>query len=270
VIVTVANRKGGVGKTTTAVFVAHALTEATGAPCTLVDADPLASATQWAGRAAASGSPLQVVVRPPAARLSALATGAPNVVIDTPPDDSDVVAAAVALADIVVIPTSPSALDLSVVESTLALATGSRKPAVVLLTQTRRTRSVASAEKTLRDAGARLLQTHIPLREALAMAFGRPVRQLHGYDLALAELLGALPEQPYSVDAVRQRSARPRSGVRQPISLRPHLAAHPDGHRADHSAGTGAPQLALRAGAIGLGDDEIIERLKLSVARLAT
>jgi chromosome partitioning protein len=266
VIVTVANRKGGVGKTTTSVFVAHALAEATGAPCTLLDADPLGSATQWARLAAAAGTSLGVAVRAQVARLAAFASSAPNVVIDTPPDDSDVVAAAVDLADIVVIPTSPSALDLSVVESTLALATGSGTPAAVLLTQTRRTRSVASAEQTLRDAGAHLLQTHIPLREALAMAFGHPVRELHGYDLALAELLGALPEQPYSVEAVRQRSGRPASGARQPISLRSHLAAH----RTDHRVGAGTPQLALRQGAIGLGDDEIIERLKLSVARLAT
>src|SRR6476646_3402560 len=153
-IVTVANRKGGVGKTTTSVFVAHALAEATGAPCTLVDTDPQASVTRWARLAAEAGTPLRVAVRQlPPARV---ASGGPNVVIDTPPDDSDLVAAAVALADIVLVPTSPSALDLSVVESTLALAAGSGTPAVVLLTRTRRTRSVAGAEHTLKDAGARV------------------------------------------------------------------------------------------------------------------
>ena len=261
-IVTVANRKGGVGKTTTSVFVAHALAEATGAACTLVDTDPQGSVTRWAQLAADAGTPLLVAVRQQSPERP-VSGGGPNVVIDTPPDDSDQVAAAVGLADIVLVPTSPSALDLSVVESTLALAARSGTPAFVLLTRTRRTRSVAGAEQTLKDAGAHLLHTHIALREALAMAFGHPVRELHGYDLAVAELLGALPEQPYSVEAVRQRSARPRTGSRQPISLRPHLTAP----RRDLL--TAARPASLGLGSIGLGDDEIIERLRTSVARLA-
>lgn len=259
-IVTVANRKGGVGKTTTSVFVAHALARATGTPCALVDADPQGSVTRWARVAAAAGTPLGVEVRQQLpARPRSLA---PTVVIDTPPDDSELVAAAVELADIVLVPTSASALDLSVVTSTLDLAARVGTPSAVLLNCTRRTRSVATAEQTLKDAGARLLQTHIPLREALAMAFGRPVRELHGFDLAVAEVLGALPEQPYSVEAVRRRSAdRSRTGAHQPISLRPHMSTRRDDRR--------APQLSLEPGAIGLGDDEIIERLKVSVARLA-
>jgi hypothetical protein len=83
----------------------------------------------------------------------------------------------------------------------------------------------------LRGAGLQLLRTHVPLREALAMAFGQPVRLLHGYDLVAAELLGALPEQPYSVEAVRQRVA--------PVA------------------------------SLGPNDDELIARLKTSMARLA-
>ncbi|HEY2296856.1 MAG TPA: ParA family protein [Jatrophihabitans sp.] len=244
-IVTVANRKGGVGKTTTAVFVAHALAVATARPCLLVDADPQGSASLWARRAADAGTPLPVTVREHLPmRPQSLVSTTQHVVIDTPPSDSHVVTAAVELADIVLIPTSPSTMDLSVLGATLELAARAGKPAAVLLTQTRRTRSVSAAESTLLASGTHLLRTHVALREALATAFGRPVRQLHGYDLATAELLGELPEQPYSVEAVQARVARPQA--LQPLITRAHVVQRPT----------------------GFDDDELIARLKTSVARL--
>ena len=210
-----ANGKGGVGKTTTAVYLAHALHDATGEACTLIDADPQASAARWARLAAGTGAPLQVTVRErPSTRLAALATTTRNVVIDTPPGDAEILAAAVGVADLVIVPTSPSALDVSVTLQTLDTVIASGTPSAALLTRTRRTRSVSGAEAELIDAGATVLRTHIPLREALAMAFGRPVGDLHGYDLATAEILGLLPEQPYSVSAVQERATRPAAGHR--------------------------------------------------------
>lgn len=237
-IVVVANTKGGVGKTTTSVFVAHALARATGAASLLIDADPQASAASWARVAAQAGTPLQVKVRAkPGIRLSALASCAQNVVVDTPPADRDIIAAAVGLADVVLVPTSPSPLDLATVPATAELAARAATPAWVLLTRTRRTRSVGDSETALREQGLSLLQTHIPLREALATAYGRPVRELHGYELATAELLGALPDQPFSVAAVRQRALS---------------AMHTD-----------------QRPPMGLGDPELLARLKTSLARLA-
>jgi chromosome partitioning protein len=240
VIVTVANFKGGVGKTTTSVFVAHALARATGAGCLVIDADPQGSAAQWARVALNAGTPLQVQVRArPSMRLAALAAQAPNVVIDTPPADGNAVMAAVSIADLVLVPTTPSPLDLATVPSSVQLASRAGKPTCVLLTRTRRTRSVAESEAVLREAGVSLLRTHIPLREALATAYGRPVRELHGYELATAELLGALPEQPFSVAAIRRRA---------------------------DAAGTRPDQ----QWSIGLGDQDVLARLKTSLARLAT
>ncbi len=240
-IITVANRKGGVGKTTTSVHIAHALAAATGARCALIDADPQRSAVQWAQRAADAGTALPMpVLAQPTARL--VLPEVPNIVIDTPPADQDIVAAAIGVADVVLVPTSPSALDLSQVQVAVEAARRSGKPVAVLLTRTRRTLSVASAEDGLRELGIHVLRTRIPLREALAMAFGRPVRELHGYDLACAELLGELPEQPYSVAAVKERMA----AKAEPVSTAARVPAR----------------------VIGFDDEELIQRLKSSMARL--
>jgi chromosome partitioning protein len=259
VIVTVANRKGGVGKTTTGVFLAHALAQATGAPCVIVDADPQGSAARWSQLAAEAGRPLAVpVLARPTPRLDAMVPDVPNVVIDTPPADPDIVAAAINVADIVLIPTSTSGLDLSCVQGAIGAAARRGKPAAVLLNRTRRTRSLGAAEDDLRNAGMRVLRTHIPLREALAMAFGQPVRQLHGFDLAAAELLGDLPEQPYSVEAVRQRAL---ADYRKPLPPVTDLAA-----LGKHRAAAPAPPSRTS----GFNEDEIVRRLQLSMARLAT
>lgn len=233
-IVAVASRKGGVGKTTTAMFLAHALAAVTRTPSAVIDADPQGSAVEWARRAAAAGRALAVpVFAQPTSRL--VLPEAPNVVIDTPPGDLGIVAAAIGLAELVLVPTSSSALDLSQVQGAVDAARRAGKQAAALLTRTRRTRSVAEAEANLRDLGVPVLKTRIALRESLAMAFGRPVGELHGYDLVGAELLGSLAEQPYSVAAVRDR-----------------LAA--------------APPRPVRA--IGFDDDDLLLRLKSSMARL--
>ena len=92
--------------------------------------------------------------------------------------------------------------------------------------------------KSLRAAGVHVLRTRIALREPLAMAFGRPVRELHGYDLAGAEILDELPDMPFSVAAVQQRTAM--TPPPQPRHMR----------------------------TIGFDDDELIQRLKSSMARL--
>jgi chromosome partitioning protein len=259
VIITVASQKGGAGKTTTSIFLAHALAEATGARCALIDADPQASAAQWAQLAARAGTPLAVpVLARPTPGLATMLPGVPHTVIDTPPADPDIMLAAIGVADFVLIPTSASALDLSRVQGTVDAAKRSGKQSAVLLNRTRRTRSVGAAVENLRAAGVHVLGTHIPLREALAMAFGLPVRQLHGYDLATAELLGELPEQPYSVEAVRQRAGW--ANYHEPPARHAERAVLP--------AREGATA-ALRSAPSGPNDDEIVQRLKTSMARIA-
>ena len=112
-IISVQNQKGGVGKTTLAVHVSHALA-AKGALVLLVDADPQGSARDWA--AAREGKPPFTVVgldRPTIHRdLPEMAKNYDHVVIDGPPRVSDLARSAIAAADIVLIPVQPSPYDV--------------------------------------------------------------------------------------------------------------------------------------------------------------
>lgn len=118
-IISVQNQKGGVGKTTLAIHISHALVlyKAKGlkAPkVLLVDADPQGSARDWA--AARNGeSPFPVIAmdRPTIHRdLPELALNFDHVVIDGPPRVSELARSAIIAADLVLVPVQPSPLDV--------------------------------------------------------------------------------------------------------------------------------------------------------------
>jgi chromosome partitioning protein len=108
VILVSAAIKGGVGKTTTAVYLAAVAVDGDRS-VTLVDADPQASAAEWVDEA--TDAPLRrlTVVEAPTERLLAKALDKmkPNdvVVVDTPPAHREMVVKALDRATAVVIPT---------------------------------------------------------------------------------------------------------------------------------------------------------------------
>jgi chromosome partitioning protein len=196
--IVVANLKGGVGKTTSAVFLAEAA--ASTGSVLLVDADPQGSAMAWANEADEDGAGLSAVtVSIPttdlARRLGSIAGDHATVVIDSPPGHEKIVQASMAVADVVIIPTQPTLLDLGRIHHTLELARGAGKPAVLLLTRTRaRSRAVAGALEAFDEAELPVLAVTIPQREAYATAYGtRPGGALLAiYREALDELVAAL------------------------------------------------------------------------------
>lgn len=177
-IVTVAGLKGGTGKTTLSVSVAEAAAERYGRAL-LVDADAQGSTMAWAELAEEAGTPLMsaavaLPTRDLARRLDAIGADRYEVVvIDSPPGDARVTAAALAVADVVLVPARPTPADMSRVWTTVEAAEAAGKRALVVLSQVRgATRALAATEEALATEDQRVAETVYPLREAIAAAFG--------------------------------------------------------------------------------------------------
>lgn len=174
---TVANLKGGVGKTTTAVHFASALAEH--GRTLLVDADPHRSALSWSERVGeAFPSPVVALpVRDLHRRLPLLAADFDHVVVDTPPNDDAITRSAILAADLVVVPLAPTTMDLDRLVETLQLVADIEAihplRIHVLITRARfGTRLARDLRIILDEMNAPLLDAQIPLREGYAASFG--------------------------------------------------------------------------------------------------
>jgi chromosome partitioning protein len=118
--VVVSNLKGGVGKTTTAVYLAAVAAENGHAPVVLIDADRQASAAEWLDERPIDG--VELVEAPSERTLTrAMESHGGLGIVDTPPHDERIVQTAVALADAVVIPTRAGGVEFSRVVATLGI-----------------------------------------------------------------------------------------------------------------------------------------------------
>jgi len=129
--IVVSNVKGGVGKTTTSVYLSAAAAERGYDPVLLIDADRQASSAEWHEERPVDGV---TMVEAPSERTLKRAMGQHSGlgIVDTPPGDERLLQSAVASADAVVIPTRAGGVEYSPVLVTLDMIP-SRTPRGVVI-----------------------------------------------------------------------------------------------------------------------------------------
>jgi chromosome partitioning protein len=118
--IVITNLKGGVGKTTTAVYLAAVAAESRRDPVVLIDSDRQASSAEWLEERELEGVE---VVEAPSERTLIRAMGRHEGIgiVDTPPGDERLVQAAIGAADAIVIPTRAGGVEYPRVVVTLGL-----------------------------------------------------------------------------------------------------------------------------------------------------
>jgi len=119
-IISFVNQKGGVGKTTMAINIAHALS--TRNKVLLIDTDPQGSVGRWQGISGASY--FDVLHHPKVIhqKIEALSAGYTHTVIDAPPGISELTLSCLLSSDMAIIPITPSPLDIWASDDILPLA----------------------------------------------------------------------------------------------------------------------------------------------------
>ena len=189
-VIVVLNPKGGAGKTTTAVSISNCLS--TIGDVQLKDADPQASATSWIEIAEESGElPFHFEIT----NKSQMARNSEKydfTIIDTPPQDSSIIDAAVKVADFIIIPTAPSGLDLERVYGIIEVL-DSNNYAVLFTQANHRTNTYKFARAALEDEKIKTFKIFIPFRESIKSSFGK-LDSCEHYGAFTHELLDRLKE----------------------------------------------------------------------------
>jgi chromosome partitioning protein len=191
-ILTIASQKGGAGKTTLA---AHLAVEAerTGAgPVAVVDTDPQGSLAAWWNTRDAP-TPLFAAVditRLPDHLRTLERRQVELVVIDTPPALTDMIRAAIGVADLVLIPARPSPHDLRAVGVIVEMAEASGIPfCFVVNGATPRTTIALEAVRALAQHGQVAPVTiHQRIDFAASMVDGRTVAELNPRSRSAVEI----------------------------------------------------------------------------------
>jgi chromosome partitioning protein len=196
-VITVAQRKGGAGKTTLAAQLAVAWARQ-GARVAVLDIDPQGSLAAWVdlrrARLGTEAIGFEFAALPgwrAAQWIEDRARSADLVVIDNPPHAETEAQIAVRAAGLVLIPVQPSPLDLWATEGTLKMVRDERRRPLVVLTRVPpRSGLTDQIAAELARSGAPVAATRIGNRIALvrAMMSGLGVVESEGASQAAAEI----------------------------------------------------------------------------------
>ncbi|MEM7689046.1 MAG: ParA family protein [Pseudomonadota bacterium] len=191
--IAIVSQKGGVGKTTLAIHLAAAA-EQQGEVALIIDADPQASACEWSSW---RGGEAPEVIDTAPSRIEAKVNlareqGATFISIDTPPHSDSTAAAAVEVADLVLIPCRPSAFDLAAMRTSLKLVELLNAEAWVVLTAgpPNAPRIDEDASDLIRELGGQVCPVKLPERAVHrhASAGGRTVGEFEAGGKAAKEV----------------------------------------------------------------------------------
>ena len=196
--IVITSQKGGSGKTTLAAHLSVESERVGDAPTWIIDTDKQATLSLWHERRE-QDTPQRAEV--PFARLaSGLANlaerGAAYCFIDTPPTISEQSAAALALADLVLIPVRPSPADLWAVSETVALVKEANKPFLFVITQAKSQATITAQTVAALSQHGRVAQSFLSDRVpyAVAMTGGRTAPELSPKSAAAEEIAGLWTE----------------------------------------------------------------------------
>lgn len=179
-IVTIANAKGGVAKTTSAIYLAAAYARRFEEGATVLDADPQSSASLWRDMAEENGGwPAGTDVMP--ANLSTLqrlarAGHGGFAVVDAPPQGR-LFEESVKAADFVVVPTSDSPIDLQQAWATMNAIPDGKPGAVLIVRAEPRTRAFQATVAALDEAGTPRFDAVVCKRQDIKAGMGHSPRQ---------------------------------------------------------------------------------------------
>ena len=196
-VIVVAQSKGGVGKTTLAINVASDIARG-GRGVTVIDADPQGSALQWAEPRRLPFPVRQELLMMRNQLLwvrNVLKTDADFVIVDLPAGFGIAFETAVLIADLLVIPCSPSSLDIGAAKATISKAREVRRADAA--TPRLRIVTVPTRVDPAYEEGAAIL-------DALA-DLGEPVAPPLTYDIAFVRSFTA--GTPVSADGEESRAA---------------------------------------------------------------
>ena len=191
-VLTVASRKGGSGKTTLAGHLAVEAERSGAGVVALVDIDPQGSLADW-WNARDAASPLYVQTSVPSLEQDLARVrdqGVDITVIDTPPTISSRVSQAIELSDLVIVPARPSPHDLRSVIGTAELVENLGKPLVFVLNgATQRARITTEAISAISYYGPLApVVIHQRVDFAASMIDGRTVMEVSGANPAAREI----------------------------------------------------------------------------------